>query len=71
MSDFKWFKSTVTGKSGEYPAHFASNPDFVEISPEDGTCLDCLGGMTEDEFLELVYPVKPLDDPDDSRTEDE
>jgi hypothetical protein len=41
-NDFRWFRSTVTGKTGKYPSRFASRESFEPVDSEDAGCLDCL-----------------------------
>lgn len=41
VAEFRTFKNVLTGKTGQYPAHFASRPNFVEIDPETAECITC------------------------------
>jgi hypothetical protein len=53
---FEWFRSTATGKTGLYPARFASRPTFERIGHEEAACLDCLPPVEtvdEDELIDL------------------
>jgi hypothetical protein len=40
-TEFLWFRNTVTGRVGEYPEHFKTQPGFEEISGYDALCLEC------------------------------
>lgn len=42
MAEFKTFMSMVTGRTGRYPARFASRPTFIEVDPREAPCFDCL-----------------------------
>jgi len=70
MADFRWFMSLVTGKTGKYPAHYASDPDFVEVDPDDAPCTDCLHGTVEDDD-EAILAAMYDDDLNNYETEDE
>lgn len=41
MDDKVLFRSTVTGKTGLYPARFESRPTFERIDPSEDICVDC------------------------------
>lgn len=69
-TEFRWFRSTATGKTGLYPARFASRPTFVEIGSEEAQCLDCLPSVETVDENELFYDDASWDDEDDSETEE-
>lgn len=58
MTEFKFFKSSQTGKTGYFPASFADRPGFVEVDPSG--CEDCL--VMDEPALDLVttevYEIK-------------
>ena len=60
MSDFKWFKSTLTGKTGRYPAHFADRPTFEEVDKGDD-CVDCVVDLGEEVELPPYLPETPYE----------
>lgn len=68
MSEFKWFKSLVTGKTGRYPAHYGERPSFVEIDPDDAAVLDFL---VEPETTEDPDLFDDNEGDEDTETEDE
>jgi hypothetical protein len=52
-TDFLTLRSLSTGKTGDYPAHFAEFDDFEIADPEDASCVDC------------VFPDPPVEDGDE------
>lgn len=52
MTEFKWFKNVHTGKTGKYPAHYASWPSLVEIDPVNTSCVPCMSGSTKTETVD-------------------
>lgn len=65
MSDFRWFQSISTGKTGRYPAHYASRPSFVEIDGDEATCEDCFidQDIIEDVNEDVLVPEEVEDEP--------
>lgn len=66
MENFKTFMDLSTGKTGDYPEHYATFPSFVEVDPEDIPCIDCLpddvkpnGEPEQDELDDKIEPVIP------------
>lgn len=55
MSDFKWFRDTATGMTGKYPAHFAGQPNFEEVSSSEAPCVDC--GLDVEDEPEVEAPA--------------
>lgn len=56
-TEFKWFRSTVTGKVGKYPARFASRPSFEPVDADEALCLDCFlscPSADEDEMIDTA-----------------
>lgn len=41
-TEFLTLRSLSTGKTGDYPAHFAEFDDFEIADPEDASCVDCV-----------------------------
>lgn len=52
-TDFLTLRSKSTGKTGEYPSHFAAFDDFEIINSDDAPCIDC------------VIPTPLVEDPDE------
>lgn len=65
MSEFKYFRSTVTGKVGSYPADFGDlfYDTFIEVDSNAVDCLDCTFIPTEDEVED--FEQESFDDNDD------
>ena len=63
MAEFKYFRNTLTGKVGHYPADFADlfYDTFVEVDSNAADCIDCK--PTPEEF---VYYADKSDDAGDS-----
>jgi len=66
MADFKTFMDLSTGKTGDYPAHYAAYPFLVEVDPDDIPCVNCLHEDPEpdvepeqDELDDEIEPVIP------------
>ena len=64
MADFLYFMSLVTGKTGRYPAHYISDPTFVEVDPDDAPCTDCLepAAVVEAEVEAVIEPEVVLEE---------
>lgn len=78
MAEFKTFMSMVTGKTGRYPARFASRPTFIEVDPKEAPCFDCLPDdifrtnteVAEYQNVESDAQFLELDEDEDTETEE-
>lgn len=65
--DRRYFRHKVTGKADYFPAHFSDRPDFEEIDPETGSCVDCVVVLHEPQENDAVF-LAPKVDTDDAST---
>lgn len=77
MTEFAWFRSTETGKTGRYPARFAeSRPTLERIDASEAQCVDCWVQEddeltdTETDTFGLSGNVLDLEDEDETENED-
>jgi hypothetical protein len=74
MSEFKYFRNTMTGKVGLYPEDFGDlfYDTFVEVDSSAADCVDCWI-KPEDEVLDEDFEVEFLGEPDnfDDNDDDE
>lgn len=55
MTEFRYFRNTLTGKVGYYPEDFADlfYDTFIEVDSNAADCVDCLLKPDEDKGLSL------------------
>jgi hypothetical protein len=64
MSEFKYFRNTITGKVGLYPEDFGDlfYDTFIEVDSSAADCVDCWIKPEEDDVLDEEFTPKSFED---------